>query len=123
MTKFDWEAYTPYRNDDILNTFKSFSASTNVTDAIGNFTQSFASSLSGLLRFDGIFDIIGLTDTSVNPNVKSGVYRGWNQNTKKMFKATPLKNEYEQGTPFIHQDAIGPKQKNSYLRNQLFKQD
>lgn len=113
-SKFQWESYTPYRYDDILNSMKSATAATSVTDA-----------LEGITNFDGkqnfitpISSLLNLFSSSVDSEIiQQGAYRGFTKNEKAWIKTTPFKNIYEQGK------AIGVRKKNEYIRNQMIKKD
>nr|DAY15035.1 MAG TPA: hypothetical protein [Caudoviricetes sp.] len=43
LEAFKWEAFNPYRIDDISNNFKTVSAATSITDALGAIGQGTAS--------------------------------------------------------------------------------
>ena len=66
LTKLDWEAYTPYRYDDIMNSIHSATAASSVTDAFGGLLDQGVTAIAPLLRMEGLFELFGLLDASVD---------------------------------------------------------
>lgn len=137
--QFQWEAYTPYRFDDVFNNFKTVTAATGTLDYIQNSLGGFGALLTQALNYF-LYNTLGDADENssilkgkMNTKVKSGVYKGWDKPMKSLYKTTPMHNMYQQGfyapiwedpteLPTIKAGgAIGPYKMRTYTENQIMK--
>lgn len=106
----EWETYTPYRFDDILNNIKSVSAQTGTLDKIDAFKNSLGKRVfpQGSL-LDTFLDLDNSNKT--DELIQTGVYQDWTRFDRDIFKFTPMHNFYEQWN--------GAKTKRKYYENQI----
>lgn len=107
-----WETYTPYRWDDMLNNIKSVSAQTGTLDkfdALRNMVERRIFPQGSLL--DGV---LGLSNNKqVSELITRGVYEGHTRTFKTLMQLTPYHNLYEQW--------YGSRQKRAYYEKQIMK--
>lgn len=107
-----WETYTPYRWDDMLNNIKSVSAQTGTLDkfdALRNMVEKRIFPQGSLL--DGV---LGLSNNKqVSELITRGVYEGHTRTFKTLMQLTPYHNLYEQW--------YGSRQKRAYYEKQIMK--
>lgn len=112
---FEWEFYTAFRSDDMLNTFKSPTAATGVLDklegAARGITNTIAPQGNMLFNPSETWDDF-LNIFSDDPKlVTKGAYKGMTPLEKSLIKLTPQHNLWEQ-----YKDSKG---KRTYLENQV----
>ena len=113
---FQWESYTEFRLDDMLNTTKSPSPATGSIDATQSAINTIVNTISpqgNFLDFLSSFD--GYDDEEDDIIYTPGAYEGWHKLQRDIFKATPYHN-------FIEQIYDSDK-KRRYFENQIMKQD
>lgn len=119
--KTQWEYYTPFRTDDLLNNFKSATAATSMSDAVSNFAGGVpgaAISLTHTLFPRSLFDPLEIVDlyNSNNElkrvNSRSKTYGGMPVIERDLIKLHPAHNMLEQLT--------NAKAKLGYVENQMF---
>lgn len=106
---FQWEAYTEFRMDDLLNTFKSPTPATGTIDAIQEIGHT-VSPQGNFLDVPSLFYEYGdevFDDIITTP----GAYEGKTKLERSIIKATPYKNWIEQ----IHDS----QKKRNYFENQI----
>lgn len=106
----EWEVYTPYRFDDILNNIKSVSAQTGTLDKVDALKNSVGRHIfpQGSL-LDTFLDLDNKQRT--DDIISTGVYKDWSRFDRDMFKFMPVHNFYEQWN--------GSKTKRKYYENQI----
>ena len=113
MRGFQWEAFTPYRLNDIFQNFKSPSAALSMVDRISTFFNMANTSLveDPIIWF---MSLCGSTifDQDYNSKIKRGTYKHKSKVFRDTMKATPLKNTYEQ--------VVDSRAKRNYAENQLY---
>lgn len=110
---FQWEAFTPYRFNDILSNFKSPTAVLSHVDRVLALTNSVNTSLTD----DPLIWLLSLCgspifDTEYSESIKRGTYKGYSKTFKNTIKTTPVKNIFEQ--------YVDSKAKRKYAENQLY---
>lgn len=124
LEAFKWEAFNPYRIDDISNNFKTVSAATSISDAFSDIGQGAASGIMN--RFFPRMSM--LYDPSLMQNIgddaedyfttplgsRSRTYEGYSKAFRDIMKATPFHSIPEQ----IHDS----KSKLNYLKTQIEKE-
>lgn len=110
-----WETFTPYRFDDMLNNIKSVSAQTGTLDKFDALRATFARNFYG--SKGSLFDtLLGLSsNNSDNDIISRGVYEGHTRTYKSLMQMTPYHNLYEQW--------YGAKAKRNYYEKQIMKLD
>lgn len=106
-----WETYTPYRFDDILNNIKTVSAQTGTLDkfeSLGRQAFKYVTPTGSL--YDTFFKP-ELRQKTNSDTIKRGVYKDWTKLEKSMFQTLPIHNVYEQ--------IYGSKDKRKYYENQI----
>lgn len=135
LRQFQWEAYTPYRFDDIFNNFKTVTAATGTIDllqsSLGGGADIFMQLIKKALQYT-----LGLTDETTKEEkrtVKSGVYKNWDKSFRDMYNFVPIHNMYKQGLPapiwsgleeyptIESGGAIGPYRMRKYTENSIMK--
>ena len=113
MRGFQWEAFTPYRLNDIFQNFKSPSAALSMVDRIATFFNMTNTSLVDH-PISWIMNLCGLPifDKQYDETIKRGTYKGHSREFRDAIKMTPLKNIYEQ--------TIDSRAKRTYAENQLY---
>ena len=133
MRAFQWEAYTPYRPNELLGSIKSASAVSGTLDKISNVFGAMVSVFTPSLWIDVIYPMTNLAGTIADPEenyysqeITRGAYssnefanminsdeeeRGWTRGEQSLFKMTPMHNFYEQ-----FKDS---KSKRKYIENQI----
>lgn len=109
-----WETFTPYRFDDMLNNIKSVSAQTGTLDKM----DAFKNMISRRVFPQGsLFDtMLGLSNNKrVEELIQRGVYKDHSRTFKTMMQLTPYHNLYEQW--------YGAKAKRMYYEKQIMKLD
>lgn len=122
LRQFEWEAYTPYRFDDIFNNIKSVGAITGTIDYIQSSVGGILS--LGLELFPILLNTLAGNEEKDSKTIRSGVYQYWKKENKDLMKAVPIHNWYEQGfyTPGIgFGGAVGSYYKRKYLENKVFR--
>lgn len=111
-----WEAFTPYRFADILNTIKSPTAMTSVWDGLNNLADGMNSYKTPENSLWSMFSNVSQAITSEDGDtlIKRGAYKGNTHLEKALWKLTPFKNLKEQW--------YGSYDKRKYAANQLYKQ-
>lgn len=107
-----WETFTPYRFDDMLNNIKSVSAQTGTLDKFDALRNTFERRLfpQGSL-LDGV---LGLSSKKpLSELIERGVYQGHTRTYRTLMQLTPYHNLYEQW--------YGSKQKRAYYEKQIMK--
>lgn len=109
-----WETYTPYRWDDILNNIKSVSAQTGTLDKFDAFFNMVSRRL--FPRSSLLDTLLGLHGGKpLSDRITRGVYKGWLRDYKVLMQMTPLHNLYEQW--------YGSKMKRMYYEKQIMQLD
>lgn len=109
-----WETYTPYRWDDMLNNIKSVSAQTGTLDKFDAFKNSVSQRI--FPRGSLLDTLLGLSSkTPGSEEIQRGVYKGYTRLQKSLFQLTPYHNTFEQW--------YGAKQKRQYYEKQIMKLD
>ena len=133
LRQFQWEAYTPYRFDDIFNNFKSVSATTGTLDYIENSVGGGSALTLDLAKMILYNTLLNDEDKVERDKVTRGVYKNWDKEFKNIYNSIPLHNLYKQGfyapiwrsleeSPTIDSGkAIGPYSMRKYSENQIFK--
>ena len=114
MVRTRWEAFTPYRADDIFNNLKTVSAQTGTmdkVDALGNDMIRWVLPQGDL--YNTFLRPHIKNRKQYNPVVQKGIYEGWYKSYRDLFKFLPIHNMYEQ--------INGSKQKRDYYTNQIEK--
>lgn len=114
MVRTRWEAFTPYRTDDIFNNLKTVSAQTGTldkADALWNDAIKWVMPQGDL--YNTFLRPHIKNRKEHNPVVQRGVYEGWYKAYRDAFKFLPQHNIYEQ--------INGSKQKREYYTNQIEK--
>lgn len=109
-----WETFTPYRFDDMLNNIKSVSAQTGTLDKM----DAFKNMISRRIFPQGsLFDtMLGLSNNKkVEELIQRGVYKNHSRTFKTLMQLTPYHNLYEQW--------YGAKAKRMYYEKQIMKLD
>ena len=133
LRQFQWEAYTPYRFDDVFNNFKSVTAATGTIDYLQSSLGGAVTIVTQMLY--SLLDTLANKETENNSKnkVKSGVYKDWNKVDKNFYKTIPIHNMYQQGfyaptikdglfSPTIEAGgAIGPYKMRQYMENSIMK--
>lgn len=115
LRAFEWEYYTAFRTDDMLNNVKSPTAATSVLDAAESFAGCVANTISPQGNFlfdpsqtwDNWEDIFGGSEKEI----QSGAYEGWTPWQRDFVKATSVHNLFEQ--------LKNSKAKRKYQENQI----
>lgn len=119
--KVQWEYYTPYRTDDLLNNFKSATAATSLSDAVSNAAGgvtgaaiSLAHSIFPRSLFDPleIVDLYNSGSELKTVSSRSKTYGGMPVIERDLIKLHPAHNLLEQLT--------NAKAKLGYVENQMF---
>lgn len=111
--RVQWESFTPYRANDVLNNFKTVSAAQSLSDKAEAFVNSILRwySPKGSL-FDTLFASKNSTTNTYNPIVDRGPYKGYSKIEKAAFKLfVPYHSAYEQ--------ALDSRTKRKYYENQI----
>lgn len=121
LEAFKWEAFNPYRIDDISNNFKTVSAATSITDALGAIGQGTASGVmnrffprASMLYDPSLMQNIGdeAEDYFTTPlGSRSRTYEGYSKAFRDVMKATPLHS--------IPEQMYDSKSKLNYLKTQI----
>lgn len=133
LRQFQWEAYTPYRFDDVFNNFKSVTAATGTIDYLQSSMGGAVTLVTQLLY--SLLDTLATKESQNNSKnkVKSGVYKDWDKTNKNFYKSVPIHNMYQQGfyaptikdgifSPTIEAGgAIGPYKMRQYMENSIMK--
>lgn len=134
LRQFQWEAYTPYRFDDVFNNFKSVSAATGTLDYLQSSLGGGITLITQMLY--SLLDTLSNTENkqqNSKSKVKSGVYKDWEKTNKNFYKTVPIHNMYQQGfyaptikdgifSPTIEAGgAIGPYKMRQYMENSIMK--
>lgn len=109
-----WETFTPYRFDDMLNNIKSVSAQTGTLDKM----DAFKNMITRRVFPQGtLFDtMLGLSSNKkVEELIQRGVYKDHSRTFKTLMQLTPYHNFYEQW--------YGSKAKRMYYEKQIMKLD
>lgn len=109
-----WETFTPYRFDDMLNNIKSVSAQTGTLDKM----DAFKNMISRRIFPQGsLFDtMLGLSNNKkIEELIQRGVYKDHSRTFKTLMQLTPYHNLYEQW--------YGAKAKRMYYEKQIMKLD
>lgn len=109
-----WEVFTPYRKEDILNTIKSVSAQTGTIDKF----DALKNTISRRVFPQGtLFDtMLGLSSKKpLQELIQRGVYQDHSHTFKALMQLTPYHNLYEQW--------YGAKAKRMYYEKQIMKLD
>lgn len=116
MHRWQWEAMTPYRTDDLLSNIKSPSAATGTMDRIENFAETFSRTYYPSVA-SSLWDTFNnkKSGKKFNPEVTRGEYAGWKKWQRSLFKLLPQHNFYEQW--------YGSEAKDRYFVNQIMKQN
>lgn len=112
--RVQWETFTPYRFDDMLNNIKSVSAQTGTIDKM----DAFKNMISRRIFPQGtLFDnVLGLSSKKpYNELIERGVYKDHTRTFRTMMQLTPYHNAYEQW--------YGAKQKRKYYEKQIMKME
>lgn len=117
MRAFEWEYYTAFRTDDMLNNVKSPTAATSVIDALESLGGSITNTISPQGNFlfdpsqtwDDWEDIFGGSDYTI----QSGAYEDWQPWQRDVVKGTAFHNLYEQ--------LKNSKAKRRYQENQIMR--
>lgn len=107
-----WEVFTPYRFDDMLNNIKSVSAQTGTLDKF----DALKNTLSRRIFPQGsLFDTLleGKSNKQISDIISRGVYEGHSRMYKSFMQLTPYHNFYEQW--------YGSKAKRGYYEKQIMK--
>lgn len=107
-----WETFTPYRFDDMLNNIKSVSAQTGTLDKF----DALRNTLERRIFPQGsLFDtLLGISSKKpLSDMIERGVYKGHSRNYKTLMQMTPYHNLYEQW--------YGSKAKRAYYEKQIMK--
>ena len=111
--RVQWESFTPYRANDVLNNFKTVSAAQSLSDkaeALMNAILRWYSPKGSL--FDTFFASKNSTTNTYNPIVDRGPYKGYSKIEKAAFKLfVPYHSAYEQ--------ALDSRTKRKYYENQI----
>lgn len=114
MVRTRWEAFTPYRADDIFNNLKTVSAQTGTMDKIDALNNDMIKWIMPQGDLYNTFLRPHIKESKqYNPVVQRGIYEGWYKGYRDMFKFLPVHNMYEQ--------INGSKQKRDYYTNQIEK--
>lgn len=107
-----WEVFTPYRFDDMLNNIKSVSAQTGTIDKFDALKNTISRRIfpQGSL-FDALLE--GKNNKELSDIITRGVYEGHTRTYKTFMQLTPYHNFYEQW--------YGSKAKRSYYEKQIMK--
>lgn len=107
-----WEVFTPYRFDDMLNNIKSVSAQTGTLDKFDALKNTISRRIfpQGSL-FDALLE--GKNNKELSDIITRGVYEGHTRTYKTFMQLTPYHNFYEQW--------YGSKAKRSYYEKQIMK--
>lgn len=111
--RVQWESFTPYRANDVLNNFKTVSAAQSLSDKAEAFMNSIIRFYSpqGSL-FDTFFASKNSTTNTYNPIVDRGPYKGYSKIERDAFKLlVPYHSAYEQ--------ALDSRTKRKYYENQI----
>ena len=115
LRAFEWEFYTAFRTDDMLNNMKSPSAATSVLDATESFFGSVANTVAPQGNF--LFDPSQTWDDWENifgdNTIQKGAYEGWQPWERDFVKGTAFHNLYEQ--------IKNSKAKRRYQENQIMR--
>lgn len=117
LRAFEWEYYTAFRSDDMLNNVKSPTAATSVLDAAESLAGSITNTVSPQGNFlfdpsqiwDDTEDIFGGEDKTI----QSGAYEGWQPWQRNAVKGTAFHNLWEQ--------LNNSKAKRRYQENQIMR--
>ena len=109
-----WETFTPYRFDDMLNNIKSVSAQTGTLDKMDAFKNMITRRIfpQGTL-FDTMLGLSG--NKKIEELIQRGVYKDHSRTFKTLMQLTPYHNFYEQW--------YGSKAKRMYYEKQIMKLD
>lgn len=119
--KTQWEFFTPYRTDDLLNNFKSATAATSLSDGISNFAGGLPGAGIALLHTmfpRSLFDPLEIVDVYMSNyqnkvvSSRSPTYGGMPVIARDAIKLHPIHNLIEQLT--------NSKAKLGYVENQMF---
>ena len=106
-----WETYTPYRFDDILNNIKTVSAETGTIDKIGSLGTQVVKYITPSASLYDTFLGSGSQRKVDDDIISRGVYKDWTRFDKAFFQMFPVHNLYEQW--------YGSKDKRKYYENQI----
>lgn len=117
LRAFEWEYYTAFRTDDMLNNVKSPTAATSVLDAAESFAGTITNTISPQGNFlfdpsqtwDDWEDIFGGEDNTI----QSGAYEDWQPWQRDVVKGTAFHNLWEQ--------LKNAKAKRKYQENQIMR--
>ena len=123
---FQWEFYTAFRTDDLLNNIKSPTAATSVLDAVEQFGNGLTTSATKILpvttntlfpQSNFLFDPSQAWDDATNiiggesRKIKKGSYKDWEPWQRNVVKMSPVHNLIEQ--------VKDSKSKRNYIENQV----
>lgn len=117
LRSFEWEYYTAFRSDDMLNTIKSPTAAISVIDAAEHFAGTVVNTIAPQGNF--LFDPSQSWDDWENifggeeNEIQSGAYEGWSPWQRDIVKGTSFHNLYEQ--------LKNSKSKRKYQENQIMR--
>ena len=114
MVRTRWEAFTPYRAEDVFNNLKTVSAQTGTMDKFDALTNDM---IKWVMPQGDLYNTFLRphikNNKTYNPVVQRGIYEGWYKTYRDAFKFLPIHNIYEQ--------INGSKQKREYYTNQIEK--
>lgn len=121
LRAFEWEYYTAFRSDDMLNNFKSPTAATSILDALESIGQSASNTVApfGNLLFDPSQTFESFNDTwnyifnNEDKVIQKGTYEGWLPIERDFVKMTAFHNLWEQ--------LKNSKAKRKYQENQIMR--
>lgn len=113
LRAFEWEFYTAYRTDDVLNNFKSPSASQAVLDKLEEVAFTMQPQTNILFDPSQSWENITSIFNKDSKKIKKGAYKGWTPFERALFNLTPYHNVWEQ-----YKDS---KSKRKYLENQIMR--
>lgn len=114
MVRTRWEAFTPYRTDDIFNNLKTVSAQTGTMDKLDALTNDVIKWVMPQGDLYNTFLRPHIKNRKeYNPVVQRGIYTNWYKSWRDAFKFLPIHHIYEQ--------VNGSKQKRDYYTNQIEK--
>lgn len=114
LRAFEWEYYTAFRSDDMLNNVKSPTAATSILDGLESMGQSVSNTISpfGNLLFDPSQTWNDLVNRE-NSGITNGAYEGWLPIERDIVKLTAFHN--------LHEQLKNSKAKRKYLENQIMR--
>ena len=114
LRAFEWEYYTAFRSDDMLNNFKSPTAATSILDGLESIGQSASNTVAPFGNF--LFDPSQTWNDLFNNEegvIQKGAYEGFTPLQRDLIKLTEYHNLWEQ--------LKNSKAKRKYQENQIMR--